>query len=101
MKTELTKIGDTKSKIGDRTIHFKAENAEVQPKAGQTNAQGLATAVFTCHKDGAAKLIAEFHGARVEVEASLVWLGPGEVSKIGVLKGVPHGEAPTFFTPIG
>jgi len=45
-------------------------------------------------------LSAEFHGAKVEVEAKIAWLGPGEVTKIALLKGTPNGEVPTYFTPL-
>ena len=48
----------------------------------------------------AVKLTASFHGAKVVIAASVVWLGAGDITKISVLKGLAHPDVPTFLTPI-
>jgi hypothetical protein len=60
----------------------------------------VATAVVRCDRQQPVTITAEFHGATFVTTASMVWLGPGEVTKIATLKGTPHAEVPTYFTPV-
>jgi predicted amidohydrolase len=99
LKVTIQRDTGSQSDIDDRTIHFKADGATVRPASAQTNAQGEATAVFGCRKAQPARLHATFHNAKVTIGAKIAWLGPGEVTKLACLKGLRHGEVPTFFTP--
>jgi len=96
----LSQTGGSTSPKANRTIHFSSKGATVRPSTALTDGAGNASAVFTCNKDQTAKLTASFHGAKVVVAVSIVWLGAGDITKISALKGVPHPEVPTFFTPI-
>ena len=100
LSVELVRDHPSTSEIAGRTIEFKGKRATMLRASKTTDALGKAEAVFRCDRSQAAMLSAEFHGAKVEVEAKVAWLGPGEVTKIALLKGTPHGEVPTFFTPL-
>jgi hypothetical protein len=100
LKVELSRVSGSTSDIAGRTIHFKAKRAQLLRDSGKTDGTGKAQAVFRCNREQPGTLIAEFHAARAEVEAKIAWLGPGEVTKISGLKGTPHSEVPTFFTPL-
>jgi predicted amidohydrolase len=100
LAVELTvDAGSTSTKV-NRTIQFSAKAASVRPSSANTNGEGKTSAVFTCSKDQAAKLTASFHEAKVVVEAKVIWLGAGDITKISVLKALAHPEVPTFLTPI-
>lgn len=83
-----------------RNIEFSADRASVQPGTAATDNQGKASAAFRIHKDQPARVRASFHGAKIEAEVKIAWLGPGFVSRMATLKGTPHSEVPTFYTPI-
>jgi len=91
--------GSTSDNTG-RTIEFKAKHATLLRASKKTDTNGNAQAVFRCDRNQVAMLSAEFHNAKAAVEAKIAWLGPGEVTKIALLKGTPHDEVPTFFTPL-
>ena len=100
LNVEITKDHLSTSDNTGRTIEFKAKRATLLRASKKTDAHGKAEAVFRCDRNQIAMLSAEFHNAKVEVEAKIAWLGPGEVTKIALLKGTPHSEVPTFFTPL-
>jgi len=88
------------SPIDDRSITFSADGAIARTKTVRTDATGKASCVFVCRKDREATLTATFHNAKLTFEARLVWLGPGDVTKISPLKAMPHGDVPTYLTPV-
>ncbi|MGO8818118.1 MAG: hypothetical protein ACLQVG_26025 [Terriglobia bacterium] len=101
LSVELTANAGSTSPTANRTIDFSAKGgASVIPSSATTDGLGKASAVFTCPKDQAVKLTASFHGAKVVIAASVVWLGAGDITKISVLKGLAHPDVPTFLTPI-
>lgn len=88
------------SDLTGRSVSYKVRNAQLVHSAKTTDASGKSTAVVRCQRDQPATLIAEFHHAKAEIEVSVAWLGPGEVTKIGTLKGTPHESVLTFSTPV-
>jgi hypothetical protein len=66
---EITKDHLSTSDNTGRTIHFKAYRATLVSKSKQTDAQGKASAVFRCDRNQIAMLSAEFHNAKIEIEA--------------------------------
>ena len=100
LNVEIIKDHGSTSDNTGRTIDFTAKRATLSRASKKTDAHGKAQAVFRCDRNQVAMLSAEFHNAKVEVEAKIAWLGPGEVTKIALLKGTPNSEVPTFFTPL-
>jgi hypothetical protein len=99
VKVTLVKNPNSTSPIDDRTVAFKAPRGQILSKT-RSDANGVATAVVRCDRQQPVTITAEFHGATFVTTASMVWLGPGEVTKIATLKGTPHTEVPTYFTPV-
>jgi len=100
LNVEVVKDHGSTSDNTGRTIEFKAKRATLVRASKKTDTHGKAQAVFRCDRNQVAMLSAEFHNAKVEVEAKIAWLGPGEVTKIALLKGTPNSDVPTFFTPL-
>lgn len=101
LEVSIQRDSGSQSAINNRKISFKCEGGgTARPTSAYSDGNGKASAVFTCHKDRPARLIAEFHGAKVVIGCKLAWLGPGEVTKISTLKGLPNADVPTFLTPV-
>jgi hypothetical protein len=97
---ELFADQGSQSPIDDREVSFSATGADARTKTARTDAAGKATGVFVCRKGRDATLVATFHNAKLTHTARIVWLGPGDVTKMAALKEMPHEDVPTYLTPV-